>query len=245
MASARHGRRSTACALLPSGCWSRSRSSPVTSRPRVWRAVTRSARLCCELPGDGGIIDVVRLRIVGVVAVVAAAAAVAVVAVASTSANGLPAYTNGYAKWPRINKKPFTRCGPPCAHSGVKNVYASKKKVGARYPNGTVIVKSVAQPGDTPALPSQVAVMRKATGRWRYVEYAALRLALHRDRAGPVSARAATCRRARTTTCSRSGSAERARSGRRASLALLRHEERADPTDQADHADDPADEVRP
>ncbi len=63
-----------------------------------------------------------------IVGVVALAAAVAVVAVASTSANGLPSYTDGYAKWSKINKRPFTKCGPPCAHSGVKNVYASKRK---------------------------------------------------------------------------------------------------------------------
>jgi Cytochrome P460 len=113
----------------------------------------------------------VRLRIVTVVGVVALASAVAVVALASSSANGLPSYTNGYAKWPKLNRKPFTKCGPPCAHSGVKNVYASKKKAGARYPNGTVIVKTIKQSGDKPALPGQVAVMRKLSGRWRYVEY--------------------------------------------------------------------------
>lgn len=112
-----------------------------------------------------------RLRILGVVATIATAASVAVVALASTSAAGLPSYTNGYREWPRINRKPFTRCGPPCAHSGVKNVYASRKKVGARYPNGTVIVKTVAQSGDRPTRPNQVAVMRKTNGRWRYVEY--------------------------------------------------------------------------
>ena len=50
-------------------------------------------------------------------------------------------------------------------------MYASKRKVGSRYPNGTVVVKSVAQPGDRAALPSQVAVMRKTAGKWRYVEY--------------------------------------------------------------------------
>jgi hypothetical protein len=102
----------------------------------------------------------------------AATASVAVVALASTSAAGLPSYTEGYRAWPRINEKPFMRCGPPCAHSGVKNVYASKRKVGARYPNGTVIVKTVAQSGDRPSRPNQVAVMRKANGRWLYVEYA-------------------------------------------------------------------------
>lgn len=108
---------------------------------------------------------------IGVVAVAAAAASAGVVAFASTTAAGLPSHTDGYREWPRVNGKPFTRCGPPCAHSGLKNVYASTKKVGARYPNGTVIVKTVAQSGDRPARPSQVAVMRKASGRWRYVEY--------------------------------------------------------------------------
>jgi hypothetical protein len=105
------------------------------------------------------------------VAVVALVSTVSVVALASTSANGLPSYTNGYAKWPKINRKPFTKCGPPCAHSGVKNVYASKRKAGSKYPNGTVVVKTVAQAGDKPALPNQVAVMRKVAGKWRYVEY--------------------------------------------------------------------------
>jgi hypothetical protein len=112
-----------------------------------------------------------RTKIVALVAVVALASAVVVVAAANTTANGLPSYTNGFQKWPKLNRKPFTRCGPPCAHSGVKNVYASKKKAGAKFPNGTVIVKSIAASGDRPALPSQVAVMRKLNGRWRFVEY--------------------------------------------------------------------------
>jgi len=102
----------------------------------------------------------------------AAAAAFVVVAYAKSSADGLPAYTAGYAKWPRINARPFTKCGPPCAHSGVKNVYTSRRKAGARYPDGTVVVKTVSQRGDRPTLPSQVAVMRKVNGRWRFVEYA-------------------------------------------------------------------------
>jgi hypothetical protein len=107
-----------------------------------------------------------------IVAAIATTSAVAVAAVASTSANGLPSYTNGYAKWPRINKRPFTSTGPlSYAHTGVKNVYASRKKVGKRYPNGTVIVKSIRRSGDKPALPNQVAVMRKINGSWRYVEY--------------------------------------------------------------------------
>jgi hypothetical protein len=113
----------------------------------------------------------VRARLVALVTASAIAAAVTVVAVASSSANGLPSYTNGYAKWPRINKKPFTSTGPLSnAHSGVKNVYASKKKVGRRYPNGTVIVKTI-QPSGRTGRPYQVAVMRKVAGSWRYVEY--------------------------------------------------------------------------
>ena len=112
-----------------------------------------------------------RLRILPVVGVVSLAAAAGVVAVASSSANGLPSYTNGYAKWPRINKKPFTSTDPlSSAHLGVKNVYASRRKVGKRYPNGTVIVKTIQAAGRM-GPPGQVAVMRKLNGRWRYVEY--------------------------------------------------------------------------
>ena len=110
-------------------------------------------------------------RVLAVVGVTALASAAAVVALASPTANGLPSYTNGYAKWPRINKKPFASTGPlSSAHAGVKNVYASKRKVGARYPNGTVIVKTI-QKGGTAGTPEQVAVMRKSSGRWRYDEY--------------------------------------------------------------------------
>lgn len=111
------------------------------------------------------------IRALGVVAAVATAASFAVVAYASTSASGLPSYTNGYATWPKVNRKPFTTCGPPCAHSGVKNVYASKKKIAGKYPNGTVVVKTVAHAGDRPATPSQIAVMRKIAGRWKYIEW--------------------------------------------------------------------------
>ena len=112
-----------------------------------------------------------RSRVIAIVALAASTAAVGVVALASTSAAGLPSYTNGYAKWPRINKKPFTSTGPlSSAHTGVKNVYASKRKVGKKYPNGTVIVKTIRSAGDK-GLPDQVAVMRKLDGRWRFVEY--------------------------------------------------------------------------
>jgi hypothetical protein len=110
-----------------------------------------------------------RARIVAVVVIVAISASAVVVAVASTSANGLPSYTDGYAKWPKVNRKPITKCGPPCAHGGVKNVYASKRKVGSKYPNGTVVVKSIVESGTKYV--GKVAVMRKVRGRWQYVEY--------------------------------------------------------------------------
>jgi Cytochrome P460 len=112
-----------------------------------------------------------RTRFLVTVAALALAAAVVVVAAASTTASGLPSYTNGYQQWPKLNRKPFTKCGPPCAHAGTKNVYASKRKRGAKFPNGTVIVKSITERGDKPAMPGQVAVMRKVAGKWRFVEY--------------------------------------------------------------------------
>jgi hypothetical protein len=113
----------------------------------------------------------VRTRILALVLVVALAAAAAVVAAASSTANGLPASTNGYAKWPRINGKPFTSTGPlSSAHRGVKNVYASKRKAGKAYPNGTVIVKTIRAAGGK-GMPNQVAVMQKRKGKWRYDEY--------------------------------------------------------------------------
>ena len=95
--------------------------------------------------------DSVRIRIPAVVAAIATGASLAVVALAlaSSSANGLPSYMNGYAKWPRINRKPFTKCGPPCAHSGLKNVYTSKKKVGPTYPNGTCLLYTSPSPRDS------------------------------------------------------------------------------------------------
>jgi hypothetical protein len=110
-----------------------------------------------------------RRRILALVAVIAVASSAVVVAVASTSAGGLPSYTNGYQAWPKLNRKPIT--GGSTAHSGVKNVYASRKRVGSKFPNGTVVVKTIARPGDRPSLPTQVAVMRKLKGTWRYVEY--------------------------------------------------------------------------
>jgi hypothetical protein len=114
--------------------------------------------------------EAVRTKVVAVVALVALCAAVAVVASARTTANGLPAYTEGWQKWPKINRKPFTSKGPlSSAHTGVKNVYASRRKAGSKYPNGTVIVKTIVRPGTRYV--GQFAVMRKVDGRWRFIEY--------------------------------------------------------------------------
>lgn len=94
--------------------------------------------------------------------------AVAVVATAAPARNGLPSYTDGYATWLKLNRKPVTT---PGAHNGVKNVYASKpRSANRKFPNGTVIVKSIATPG-AKGLPAQVAVMRKVRGTWQWVEY--------------------------------------------------------------------------
>ena len=102
------------------------------------------------------------------VVAIACAGALSVVATATTTRDGLPAYTDGYATWRKLNRKPLTA---PGAHNGVKNVYASKPRgTSRRFPNGTVIVKSIAEPGAR-GLAAQVAVMRKVGGTWQWVEY--------------------------------------------------------------------------
>jgi cytochrome P460 len=113
--------------------------------------------------------DVGMRALVATVAVaVVAAAGTTVAATATATRDGLPAYTDGYAKWRKLNRKPVTA---PGAHDGVKNVYASRPRGGnRRFPNGTVIVKSIADPGAR-GLARQVAVMRKVQGRWQWVEY--------------------------------------------------------------------------
>ena len=112
----------------------------------------------------------VRAKLLAIVAVVALASAFVVVATARTTANGLPSYTNGWQTWPRVNERPFRDRGPlSSAHGGLKNVYASKRKRAGRYPNGTVIVKTIVKPGTR--FVGQFAVMRKLRGRWTYVEY--------------------------------------------------------------------------
>lgn len=107
-----------------------------------------------------------RLAVLAIASAVACAAGV--VALAAPAKNGLPSYTDGYARWTKLNRRPVTT---PGAHDGVKNVYASKPRgANRRFPNGTVIVKSIAAPG-AKGLARQVAVMRKTRGRWQWVEY--------------------------------------------------------------------------
>jgi Cytochrome P460 len=110
----------------------------------------------------------VRTLVAVVVVGLATVGALSVVAAAQTTKNGLPAYTDGYASWTKLNRKPVTK---PGAHNGVKNVYASRARAAnKRFPNGTVIVKSIAEPGAR-GLAKQVAVMRKVRGTWQWVEY--------------------------------------------------------------------------
>ena len=107
-----------------------------------------------------------RVRAASLAVALLAAVGVATVAWAQASRNGLPSYTDGYARWAKLNRAPITA---PGAHNGIKNVYASKRRVGTRFPNGTVVVKTIRRPGRTWI--HQVAVMRKVNGSWRYVEY--------------------------------------------------------------------------
>jgi hypothetical protein len=113
-------------------------------------------------------IAAVRTLVATVSVVLLAGAGVTVAATATTTKDGLPAYTDGYTGWRKLNRRPVTT---PGAHNGVKNVYASKPRAAnRRFPNGTVIVKSIAEPG-AKGLAAQVAVMRKVRGRWQWVEY--------------------------------------------------------------------------
>ena len=110
------------------------------------------------------------------VVLLAAAAALLVTAAgaaapAERAANGLPAYVEGYAKWPKVNAKPIR--GGSSAHPGTKNVYASKRKVGTRYPVGAIVVKTATPPGKRWL--SLVATMRRIKGSrnggWRWEEF--------------------------------------------------------------------------
>jgi len=109
-----------------------------------------------------------RALVAAIAVVLVAIAGLTFAATAATTKNGLPAYTDGFTKWQKLNRKPVTT---PGAHNGVKDVYASRARAPNRkFPNGTVIVKSIADPG-AKGLARQVAVMRKVRGTWQWVEY--------------------------------------------------------------------------
>jgi Cytochrome P460 len=119
-----------------------------------------------------------RYAVVGIVAAVAAglvsAAASAPSGTEARALPGLPAYTAGFERWLKLNRRPI----PPRqsdAHRGTKNVYVSRRQVRNRYPYGTVVVKAIKRPGQS--FVSVVAVMRKVRGAnrrhndWVMVEY--------------------------------------------------------------------------
>ena len=101
----------------------------------------------------------------------AIALACAVSAAAQQAGNGLPSYIEGYAAWPKVNGKPIV--GGSAAHQGTKNVYASKRRLGKRYPVGTIVVKT-ATPAGKKWL-SLVATMRRikgtSNGGWRWEDF--------------------------------------------------------------------------
>jgi hypothetical protein len=117
-------------------------------------------------------------------AVLAAALGAAALVVGATVAQGgsaqprplpgLPAYTAGYKSWFKVNRAPIPPRRTGDAHSGTKDVYASKRIRGSRYPAGTVIVKEIRRGGAV----TVVAVMRKIRGfsprnnDWQMIEYA-------------------------------------------------------------------------
>ena len=104
---------------------------------------------------------------------IAAAAGLLLVGAAAAQArkDGLPAYVTGYTAWVKVNAQPIK--GGSSAHQGTKNVYTSKRKTGARYPVGTIVVKAATPPGKRWL--SLVATMRRINGTtnggWRWEEF--------------------------------------------------------------------------
>jgi hypothetical protein len=88
---------------------------------------------------------------------------------------GLPSYTAGYTGWFKLNAKPIGPRRTGDAHLGTKNVYSNRRKVGTRYPAGTIVVKEAMRPGKR--FIGLIAVMRKIRGfntrnnDWEMVEY--------------------------------------------------------------------------
>jgi hypothetical protein len=105
-----------------------------------------------------------------VAALLAAGAALAVAPDAARK-DGLPRYVDGHAKWPKLNRRPIV--GGSAAHAGTKQVYASKRRRGARFPLGTIVVKTATPRGKRWL--SLVATMRRVRGTrnggWRWEEF--------------------------------------------------------------------------
>lgn len=110
------------------------------------------------------------IALVTIAALLAAGTALALAPDAARK-DGLPRYVDGYAQWPKLNRAPIR--GGSAAHRGTKNVYASKRRRGARFPLGTIVVKTATPPGKTWL--SLVATMRRvkgtANGGWRWEEF--------------------------------------------------------------------------
>lgn len=88
---------------------------------------------------------------------------------------GIPSVFQPYRSWTKVNAKPI-RPTATTAHPGVKNVYASKRKIKGRYPFGTILVKE-GFPAGGRRFVALIATMRKvrgvdpAHGNWKYIEY--------------------------------------------------------------------------
>jgi hypothetical protein len=112
------------------------------------------------------------VRLAAAALIALAIAGVGGVAAATAPGDGLPAYVKGYERWQRLNAKPIPVRGSD-PHPSVKDVYASRKRTGKRFPVGTVVVKIGHQPGRK--WTSLVATMRRISaarnGGWRWEEF--------------------------------------------------------------------------
>jgi hypothetical protein len=88
---------------------------------------------------------------------------------------GIPKVFQPYRSWHKVNAKPI-RPTATTAHPGIKNVYASKRKVKGRYPYGTLLVKEGFASGGRKFV-ALIATMRKirgvdpSHGDWKYIEW--------------------------------------------------------------------------
>jgi Cytochrome P460 len=112
----------------------------------------------------------VAVAAVAAVALLAAGAALAL-APGAARKDGLPRYVDGYATWPKLNRRAIV--GGSAAHRGTKQVYASKRRRGSRFPVGTIVVKTATPPGKRWL--SLVATMRRVQGTrnggWLWEEF--------------------------------------------------------------------------